>query len=91
MKLIWAERAWEEYQDWISNDKKVLKRINSLIKDIQREPFDGIGSPEPLKHNLAGLWSRRIDKEHRLVYRVDGQGKERAVTIYQCKYHYRRD
>ena len=84
MKLIWAKEAWEDYLYWQSQDKKVLKRINSLIKDVMRHPFEGIGDPEPLKHNWSGYWSRRINKEHRLVYKsLKGE-----IWIAQCRYHY---
>jgi len=82
--LIWHDAAWAEYLDWQMRDKKTLKRINALIKDIVRHPFDGIGKPEPLKGNLSGCWSRRIDDCNRLIYRiVDGN-----VQIAQCKGHY---
>jgi toxin YoeB len=82
--IAWAETAWEDYLYWQSHDKKVLKRINALIKDISRQPFGGIGDPEPLKHHWSGYWSRRIDLEHRLVYKVsDGE-----IVIVQCRYHY---
>ncbi len=84
MILCWAEQGWEDYLYWQQNDKKRLKRINGLIKDIKRHPFEGIGDPEPLKHNWTGYWSRRIDREHRLVYRAD----EKRITIAQCRYHY---
>ena len=84
MKLIWSEKSWDEYCSWQSTDKKVLKKINSLIKDIKREPFEGIGKPEPLKYELAGCWSRRITDEHRLVYIVD----DTEISIVSCKYHY---
>ena len=70
MKLVFAEKAWEDYLYWQKTDKKILKRINTLIKDITREPFEGIGKPEPLKHALSGYWSRRINDEHRIVYKV---------------------
>ncbi len=84
MKLIFAEHAWEDYWYWQQNDKKILQRINFLIKDIQRQPFDGIGKPEPLKHALAGYWSRRINEEHRIVYKLaDG-----SLCIAQLRYHY---
>ena len=83
MKLIFAERAWEDYLYWQKADKKILKRINTLIKDIQRNPFEGIGDPEPLKYNWSGFWSRRITKEHRLVYAV-----ENAILVAQCRFHY---
>lgn len=86
MNLIWTENAWEEYLYWQTTDKKLLQRINALIKDIKRSPFEGIGKPEPLKFELAGKWSRRINDEHRLVYEV--AERKVKVIIYQCKYHY---
>tara|TARA_B100001964_G_C13993919_1_gene491852 strand:+ start:180 stop:428 length:249 start_codon:yes stop_codon:yes gene_type:complete len=82
--LIFAEKAWEDYLYWQKTDKKILNRINTLIKGVQREPFEGIGKPEPLKHALAGYWSRRINDEHRIVYRVDGN----AILVAQLRYHY---
>jgi len=84
MKLIWSDKSWEEYLSWQLTDKKVLKKINSLIKDIKREPFEGIGKPEPLKYELQGCWSRRVTDEHRLVYEVEDD----ALYIVSCKYHY---
>ncbi len=84
MKLIFSSYAWEDYLYWQKSDKKILKRINELIKAIQREPFEGIGKPEPLKHALSGYWSRRINDEHRIVYKVD----EDAIVIAQLRYHY---
>ena len=78
------EAAWEDYLYWQGQDKKTLKKINGLIKDIKRNPFKGIGSPEPLKHDLSGYWSRRITLEHRLVYRVTND----EIRILQCRYHY---
>lgn len=84
MTLIFSENAWNDYLYWQKTDKKVLKRINQLISDIQRSPFEGIGKPEPLKHALSGYWSRRIDSEHRIVYRTDDD----AVFIAQLRYHY---
>lgn len=84
MKLLWSLHAWQDYLYWQTNDKKLLKRINQLIKDIMRDPFNGIGDPEPLKYNLSGYWSRRIDRKHRLVYKVD----DSTITIAQCRYHY---
>lgn len=84
MMLIWASSAWEDYLYWQQSDKKILKRINQLIKEISREPFEGIGDPEPLKHQWTGYWSRRINREHRLVYKA----KENEVLIAQCRYHY---
>lgn len=84
MKLIFSESAWEDYQYWLKTDKKALKRINELIKDASRTPFEGIGKPEPLKHALAGYWSRRITDEHRMVYRAE----EGSLFIAQLRYHY---
>jgi addiction module toxin, txe/yoeB family len=84
-KLIqWDLDAWNDYIYWQTQDKKILKRINQLIKDIGRNPFEGIGNPEPLKGNLTGFWSRRIDEEHRLVYAVE----ENAVVLVSCRGHY---
>lgn len=77
--------AWEEYQYWADTDRRKLARVNGLIKEIQRDPFYGVGKPEPLKHGLTGCWSRRIDDTNRLVYQVDGSG---GVIIIQCRYHY---
>lgn len=84
MKLLWEERAWAEYCDWQLRDKKTLKRINAVIRDIQRDSFDGIGKPEPLKGNLSGWWSRRIDDVNRIVYCE----KDGAIIIASCKGHY---
>ena len=84
MRLLWEESAWEEYTEWQSQDKKTLKRINALIKDIQRNLFEGIGKPEALKGNLSGYWSRRIDEVNRIVYK----DKDGAVIIASCKGHY---
>ena len=85
MKILFAKNAWEDYLYWQEADKKVLKRINLLIREIQRQPFIGIGKPEPLKLNWSGYWSRRIDDEHRLVYKV----QDDTVFIAQCRYHYK--
>jgi len=84
MKLTFTPEAWEEYLYWQGVDKKVLKKINALIKDIQRDSFSGLGKPEPLKHELQGYWSRRITDEHRLVYEIF----EESVIITSCRYHY---
>lgn len=84
MKLLFSEHAWEDYLHWQQTDKKMLKRINALIEDIQRNKYEGIGKPEPLRHSLAGYWSRRIDGEHRLVYKVEAD----AISIIQARYHY---
>ncbi|MGL5450966.1 MAG: Txe/YoeB family addiction module toxin [Aeromonas sp.] len=82
--LSWTDESWIDYVYWQTQDKKTLKRINKLITDVKRSPFDGIGKPEPLKENLSGFWSRRIDDTNRLVYAVD----DRAITIISCRYHY---
>ena len=84
MKLIFSENAWEDYLYWQKNDKQTLKRINKLIKDSQRDSFSGIGKPEPLKHALAGYWSRRINEEHRYVYKP----LKDEILIIQLRYHY---
>lgn len=84
MILCWTQEAWEDYLYWQKTDKQLLKRVNTLIKDIQRAPYEGIGKPEPLKFDLTGYWSRRIDKEHRLVYTVQGEN----IIITMCRYHY---
>ena len=84
MKLVWSTNAWDDYLYWQANDKKMVKRINLLIKDIKRSPFDGVGKPEPLKHNWSGYWSRRITQSDRLVYKVlDG-----SILIAQARFHY---
>ena len=84
MRLLWEERAWEDYLYWQTQDKKTLKKVNTLIKDIQRNPFEGIGKPEALKKNLSGLWSRRIDDTNRIVqYQQD-----ETIYIIACKGHY---
>jgi toxin YoeB len=82
--LSWTDEAWNSYVYWQTQDKKTLKRINKLITDVQRSPFDGIGKPEALKENLSGFWSRRIDDTNRLVYAVD----DIAITVISCRYHY---
>lgn len=82
--LCWTDEAWRDYLHWQGEDRKTLKRINKLIADVKRSPFEGIGKPEPLKETLAGFWSRRIDDTNRLVYAVD----EAAITIISCRYHY---
>ena len=84
MKLIFSEHAWDDYLYWQSVDKKLLKRIHSLIQDIQRSPFEGIGKPEPLKQALSGYWSRRINGEHRIVYKVEDD----SLFIAQLRHHY---
>lgn len=84
MRIVFSEIAWEDYTSWQTEDKKMLKKINDLIKAIKSSPFEGIGKPEPLKYDLAGFWSRRIDREHRLVYQLH----DKSLLIYSCKYHY---
>jgi len=84
VKLIFSEQAWEEYLHWQKTDRQVLARINQLIREIQREPFRGIGKPEPLKHAFAGYWSRRITDEHRIVYKIHDD----SILIAQLRYHY---
>jgi toxin YoeB len=88
MKIAWTEDAWQDYLYWQQADEKILVSINALIKDIERDPFKGLGKPEPLKHELQGWWSRRISGEHRLVYRVSGKRGEQQLDIVQCRYHY---
>jgi toxin YoeB len=84
LKLIFSENAWKDYLYWQRTDKRIIKRINFLIRDIQRVPYEGIGKPEPLKHGLSGYWSRRITDEHRIVYKAE----EDSVLIAQLRYHY---
>jgi toxin YoeB len=84
MKLIFAEQAWEDYLHWQETDRKMVQRIHELIKQATRTPFEGSGKPEPLKHALSGYWSRRINDEHRIVYRVEGD----SLLIAQLRFHY---
>ena len=84
MKLIFADEAWEDYLYWLKHDKKLVERINKLIAEVKREPFSGVGKPEPLKHALSGYWSRRINDEHRMVYKIEGG----SLLIAQLRYHY---
>lgn len=84
MRKVWFDEAWEDYLYWQVQDKKMLKRINALLKDIERDPFHGIGKPEPLKGELSGFWSRRMDAVHRLVYRISGG----VLEILSCRGHY---
>jgi toxin YoeB len=84
MRLVFTPHGWEDYIHWLAADRATLKRINRLIDDVMRDPFEGIGKPEPLRHAVAGAWSRRISEEHRLVYLVDGKD----VIILQARYHY---
>ena len=84
MRLTWLPNGWQDYLYWQDNDRKILQRVNELIRDALRNPFSGIGRPEPLKHHLKGWWSRRITQEHRLIYRVEGE----SLLIMQCRFHY---
>jgi len=84
MNLIFSDNAWDDYLYWQKTDIKIVKRINALIKNVQRTPFEGIGKPEPLKHALSGYWSRRINDEHRMTYKVDND----SILIAQLRYHY---
>ena len=84
MNVSFTENAWEDYLYWQKADKRVIRRINELLKDIRRNPFEGLGKPEPLKYDLAGQWSRRITEEHRLVYQIEDD----HLIVYTCRYHY---
>ena len=86
MRLVFTDHGWADYQHWVAHDRRTLKRLNRLIEDTLRSPYDGIGKPEPLQHLLAGSWSRRIDDEHRLVYLVD----RGDLVVLQARYHYTR-
>jgi toxin YoeB len=86
MKLLWSEAAWEDY--WQKADPDTLHRINALLQEIRRNPFKGLGKPEPLRGDLSGWWSRRISADHRIVYRARGVGAEQRVEIVACRYHY---
>lgn len=84
MRLTWEARAWEDYLHWQATDPRMLRKVNTLLRECQRHPFEGTGKPEPLRGNLAGFWSRRIDREHRLIYAVEPE----AILIAQCRFHY---
>lgn len=88
MQIAFTDNAWDDYLYWQNNDPDTLQKINDLIKEIKREPFKGVGKPEPLKGNLAGYWSRRISGEHRLVYRISGTRPNQTLTIIQTRFHY---
>jgi toxin YoeB len=88
MRIIFSEASWSDYLFWQQNDRAVCDRINELIKDTRRSPFVGIGKPEPLSGSYSGFWSRRITREHRLVYRVSGKGDTQALEVAACRYHY---
>ena len=84
MKLVFSDEAWEDYLYWQKQDRRMVERINKLVQEVKRDPFSGVGKPEPLKHALAGFWSRRLTDEHRMVYRVEGD----SLQIAQLRYHY---
>jgi toxin YoeB len=84
MKIVFSVQAWQDYLYWQETDKKTVKKINELVKDIARSPFQGLGKPEPLKHLFSGFWSRRISQEHRMIYRVEGD----VIELAQLRYHY---
>lgn len=88
MKFVFSDEAWEDYQYWLTADSKVLVRLNELIRECARTPFQGKGKPEPLKGDLKGWWSRRLTDKDRLVYRLEGKGADRRLEIAQCRFHY---
>jgi toxin YoeB len=88
VNIKFTPKGWASYSYWIDNDQKMLRRVNELIRDTSRNPFTGIGKPEPLRGDFAGWWSRRITQEHRLVYRVTGMGDEQTLEIVACRFHY---
>ena len=88
MKVVFADRAWEDYLHWQDTDRNILERLNVLIEECRRNPFTGTGKPEPLRGDLKGWWSRRITLEDRLVYRMTGAGADQALQIAQCRFHY---
>lgn len=88
MKIVFADAAWDDYRYWIDADHKKLERLNALIEECRRNPFKGTGKPEPLKGDLKGWWSRRLTKEDRIFYRVEGKGSDQQLQIAQCRFHY---
>ena len=88
MRVVFTDAGWDDYLRWAHNDTAVLARLNALIVNARRRPHQGLGRPEPLKGSLAGWWSRRITREHRLVYAVEGAGLEQRIIVAQCRYHY---
>ncbi len=88
MNLLFTPNGWADYQHWIEADRVMLVRLNELLRDIRRDPFKGLGKPEPLKGDLSGWWSRRITQEHRLVYRVVGKGEAQQIEVVACRQHY---
>jgi toxin YoeB len=88
LNVLFSATGWEDYQFWLASDRAILDRLNRIIEDARRSPFQGLGKPEPLKGNLKGFWSRRLTTEHRLVYRVVGTGPDQRIEIAACRYHY---
>jgi toxin YoeB len=88
VKIVFSDQGWEDYLYWVENDPKTLERLNELIEESRRTPFEGRGKPEPLKQDLRGWWSRRVNGDDRLVYRVEGKGRDQALEIIQCRLHY---
>ena len=88
MNLVWSAHGWDDYLHWQAEDQKIVRKVNALLKDMTRSPFQGIGKPEPLKGDRSGCWSRRINDEHRLIYRVGGRGADQFIEIVQCRHHY---
>jgi toxin YoeB len=88
VNVVFRPASWADYLQWQREDEKILERINLLVEECRRDPFRGMGKPEPLRQNLAGWWSRRISSEHRLVYRVRGSGDDQVIEILSCRYHY---
>jgi toxin YoeB len=88
VKIVFSDQGWEDYLYWVENDPKTLERLNELIEECRRTPFEGRGKPEPLKQDLRGWWSRRVNGDDRLVYRVEGKGRDQALEIIQCRLHY---
>ena len=88
MRILWTDRGWDDYTYWQVNDAKIAQRINELIRETRRLPFQGIGKPEPLRYEMSGWWSRRINEEHRLIYRVGGSGEAQTLEIASCRFHY---
>jgi len=90
MKLLWTEQGWDDYEYWQRTDRDMVDKINVILRDLKRSPFRGLGKPEPLRNEMAGWWARRINQEHRLVYRVFGKSIDQAVEIAACRFHYTR-
>jgi toxin YoeB len=88
MKLLWTEQAWRDYLTWQETDKQIVGKVNRLLGDVRRNPYTGLGKPEPLRGNLSGWWSRRITGDHRLIYRIIRKGEDQRMEIVACRYHY---